>query len=53
MAAANSKVMVVESVAGAEITGLTKVDHIDDVPRDFRGYLWIEDFFTVGRAVQR
>ncbi|HEX9953659.1 MAG TPA: glycerophosphodiester phosphodiesterase family protein [Allosphingosinicella sp.] len=53
MAGANSKVMVVESVAGAEVTGLTQVDHIDDVPRDFRGYLWIEDFFTVGRAVQR
>jgi glycerophosphoryl diester phosphodiesterase len=53
MAAANSKVMVVESIAGAEITGLTRIDRIDDVPRDFRGYLWIEDFFTVGRAVQR
>ncbi|HEY7811224.1 MAG TPA: glycerophosphodiester phosphodiesterase family protein [Allosphingosinicella sp.] len=53
MADANSKVMVVESVNGAEVTGLTRVDQIDDVPRDFRGYLWIEDFFTVGRAVQR
>ncbi|HEY0149748.1 MAG TPA: glycerophosphodiester phosphodiesterase family protein [Allosphingosinicella sp.] len=53
MAGANSKVMVVEAVNGADVTGLTRVEQIDDVPRDFRGYLWIEDFATVGSAVRR
>jgi len=53
MAAANSKVMVLGPARGGEIVGLEAVEQIDDVPRDFRGYLWIEDFYTVGRAVQR
>jgi glycerophosphoryl diester phosphodiesterase len=53
MADANTKVMVLGPERPGEITGLNAVEQIDDVPRDFRGYLWIEDFQTVGRAVQR
>jgi glycerophosphoryl diester phosphodiesterase len=53
MAGAGSRVMVVASQSGGAITGLETVEQIDDVPRSFRGHLWIEDFFTVGRAVQR
>ena len=34
-------------------TGITTPQQLDDVPRDFRGYLWIEDFYTIGRALQR
>ncbi|HEY0026340.1 MAG TPA: glycerophosphodiester phosphodiesterase family protein [Allosphingosinicella sp.] len=53
MAAANTKVMVLGPHRDGEITGLEAVEQIDDVPRDFRGFLWIEDFYNVGRAVQR
>jgi glycerophosphoryl diester phosphodiesterase len=53
MAGANTKVMVLGPERGGGINGLETVQQINDVPRDFRGYLWIEDFFTVGRAVQR
>ena len=28
-------------------------EDLDRVPRSFKGYLWIEDFYTVGRALQR
>jgi glycerophosphoryl diester phosphodiesterase len=53
MAGAEAKVMVVGRQSGGAVTGLETVEQIDDVPRDFRGYLWVEDFFTVGRAVRR
>jgi glycerophosphoryl diester phosphodiesterase len=53
MAGAGTQAMVVSRQRGGTIVGLETVEQIDDVPRDFRGYLWIEDFFTVGRAVQR
>jgi glycerophosphoryl diester phosphodiesterase len=53
MAGVGTKVMVLGPERRGEITGLETVEQIDDVPRDFRGYLWIEDFDTVGRAVQR
>jgi glycerophosphoryl diester phosphodiesterase len=33
--------------------GLTRPEQLDKVPRDFRGYLWIEDFYNVGRALER
>lgn len=35
------------------IGGLERPEQLSKVPRDFRGYLWIEDFYTVGRALER
>ena len=35
------------------IGGLDRPEQLARVPRDFRGYLWIEDFYTVGRALER
>ncbi|HEX8239774.1 MAG TPA: glycerophosphodiester phosphodiesterase family protein [Allosphingosinicella sp.] len=32
--------------------GLTRAEQLAKVPRDFRGYLWIEDFYSVGRALE-
>jgi glycerophosphoryl diester phosphodiesterase len=53
MAGAGTQVMMVSRQSKGGLVGLETVEQIDDVPRDFRGYLWVEDFFTVGRAVQR
>jgi glycerophosphoryl diester phosphodiesterase len=33
--------------------GIERPDQLAKVPRDFRGYLWIEDFYAVGRALER
>ena len=53
MAGANTKVLVMGDYEGGSIAGLERPEQLDRVPRDFRGYLWIEDFYTVGRALQR
>ena len=33
--------------------GIERAEQLAKVPRDFRGYLWIEDFYSVGRALER
>lgn len=53
MAAANSKVIMLGDYQDGVIAGIERPEQLDDVPRDFRGYLWIEDFHTVGRSLQR
>lgn len=34
-------------------SGIERPEQLAKVPRDFRGYLWIEDFYNVGRALER
>jgi hypothetical protein len=53
MAGANTKVLMFGDYQDGTIAGIERPEQLDDVPRDFRGYLWIEDFYTVGRALQR
>jgi glycerophosphoryl diester phosphodiesterase len=53
MAGADAKVLMVAEGKGAAAKGLTEPEQLDDVPHDFRGYLLIDDFYTVGRSVQR
>jgi glycerophosphoryl diester phosphodiesterase len=53
MAAVNTKVIMFTDYNDGVIAGIESVEQLDQVPRDFRGYLWIEDFYSVGRAVQR
>jgi glycerophosphoryl diester phosphodiesterase len=33
--------------------GLERPEQLAKVPRDFRGYLWIDDFYEVGRALEK
>jgi hypothetical protein len=35
------------------LVGITDVAQYDKVPRGFRGYLFVEDFETVGAALRR
>jgi glycerophosphoryl diester phosphodiesterase len=52
MAGAHTKVLIVADYEGGTFTRIERPDQLGDVPRDFRGYLFIEDFHTVGRALQ-
>jgi glycerophosphoryl diester phosphodiesterase len=47
-----TKVILLGPYEGGEIAGLERPEQLGKVPRDFRGYLWIEDFYTVGRALE-
>lgn len=53
MADADSKVLMFERYEDGVIKGIDRPERLDDVPRSFRGHLWIEDFYKVGRALQR
>jgi glycerophosphoryl diester phosphodiesterase len=33
--------------------GIERPDQLAKVPRDFRGYLWVEDIYEVGPALRR
>ena len=50
MASADARLIMFGPAAAQ---GITAPEQLDAVPRDFRGYLWIEDFYTVGRALGR
>ena len=47
MAAADAHVILI----GDDVTGLREPGDLGRVPRDYRGYLWVEDIWTIGRAL--
>jgi glycerophosphoryl diester phosphodiesterase len=53
MKAANTKVIMLGPYENGNAAGIESPEQLDDVPRSFRGYLWIEDFYSVGRALER
>ena len=53
MKAANTRVIVMGPYEDGEIAGIETPEQLGKVPRSFRGYLWIEDFYSVGRALER
>ena len=53
IAGADSRVLMYRGVEGREIPGLDKAEQLEEVPRHFKGHLFIEDFHNVGRALQR
>ena len=53
MAGANTKVIMFGNYRDGIVAGNERSEQLAEVPRDFRGYLWIEDFYTVGRSLQR
>lgn len=50
---AGSKVLMYRGVEDGEILGLEAAEQFDQVPRDFRGHLFVDDFGTVGSALRR
>jgi glycerophosphoryl diester phosphodiesterase len=53
MDAVGTKVILMGPYEKGKLTGIERPDQLSKVPRDFRGYLWIEDFYNVGRALER
>jgi glycerophosphoryl diester phosphodiesterase len=35
------------------LVGIERPEQLNDVPRSFRGYLWVEDIYSVGPSLQR
>ena len=53
MKAANTRVIVMGPYEDGSLAGIETPAQLDKVPRSFRGYLWVEDFYNVGRALER
>jgi len=53
MAKANTRVIMLGDYEDGSISGIERPEQLGDVPRDFRGYVWIEDIWSVGPALQR
>ncbi|PSJ43185.1 glycerophosphodiester phosphodiesterase family protein [Allosphingosinicella deserti] len=53
MADVNSRLIMVQASRNGRIVGIARADQLGDVPRDFRGALWVEDFYEIGRALGR
>jgi glycerophosphoryl diester phosphodiesterase len=53
MAGANTRVILMGDIENDRSpVGLARPEQLGQVPRDYRGYLWIEDMWTIGRALQ-
>jgi glycerophosphoryl diester phosphodiesterase len=52
MTKANTRVLLFGDYRDGVAAGIETIDQLDKIPRDFRGYLWIEDYYTVGRSLQ-
>jgi glycerophosphoryl diester phosphodiesterase len=53
MAAADTRVIVMGDVVDGAPVGMERPEQLGEVPRSFRGYLWVEDMYTIGRALRR
>lgn len=53
MAKANTKVLLFGNYDGGAAAGIERPEQLAEVPRDFRGYLWVEDIYNVGPSLQR
>ena len=53
MRGAGSRLLMYKDYREGRILGLDQPEQLDRVPRDFRGYVFVEDFHRVGRALQR
>lgn len=50
---ADARVLVVAREGEGVPIGLTAPRQLAQVPRDYRGHLWVDDMWSVGRALQR
>ena len=53
MAGADARVVVARELQESGPLGLDEPEQLGEVPRSFRGHLWVDDIYNVGRALQR
>lgn len=53
MAKAHSRVVIWGSYKNGGVAALDRPEQYDQVPADFHGWLWVDDFYTMGPALQR
>jgi hypothetical protein len=53
MAAAGTRVIMTDSDTGSGLKGIDQLDQIPQVPRDYNGYLWVDDAALIGPAIRR
>ncbi len=50
---ADVRVILVHSIEEGELKGLTALDQYNDIPRSYRGYLWVDNIEELGPALIR
>jgi hypothetical protein len=53
MAGANSRVVIWGSYRNGGIAALDRPEQYDQVPADFHGWLYVDDFYAMGPALRR
>lgn len=54
MAKANARVILLGDIVNTRSpVGIERAEQLGDVPRSFKGYLWVEDMEEIGRALGR
>jgi hypothetical protein len=54
MKAAGTRVILTAPGAPADaIPGLSSLDQIPEIPRDYAGYVWVDDIELIGRSIQK
>lgn len=53
MTKANTRVVIWGGYEDGTLVGLDHPEQYDQVPADFHGWLWVDDFYTMGPALRR
>ena len=51
MARANTRVILMGDYEDGVPAGIERPEQLGRVPRSYRGYLWVEDIYTIGPAL--
>ena len=52
MKAAGTRVLILAPVGGDSPMGLSLPEQLGKIPRSFKGYVWVEDIWTIGPALR-
>ena len=53
MAKANTRVILMGDYKDGVPAGIERPEQLARVPRSYRGYLWVEDIYTIGPALKQ
>jgi glycerophosphoryl diester phosphodiesterase len=53
MGAAETRVVIAESITGSTIKGLTQVEQYNDIANSYNGYIWIDNISDLGPSLIR